>query len=79
MGTPGRAKALRALGARKRANRKRIQAGKKPIVGGKQVSASSFTKATGKSVASIKKGPKPGKSQRQPRKAIVQKWGKAAV
>jgi hypothetical protein len=40
--TPGRRRSLRALAARKRANVRRVAAGKRPIVGGKQVSASSI-------------------------------------
>jgi hypothetical protein len=40
--TPGRRRALRALARRKRANVRRVAAGKRPIVGGKQVSAKSI-------------------------------------
>lgn len=39
MSTPGRRRALKALAARKRTNVDRVADGKKPIVGGKQVSA----------------------------------------
>lgn len=41
MSTPGRRKALKALARRKRINVDRVAAGKKPIVDGKKVSASS--------------------------------------
>lgn len=47
MSTPGRRKALKALAARKRANKARIKAGKKPIIAGKKVSLSTFRKKTG--------------------------------
>jgi hypothetical protein len=47
MSTPGRRKALKALARRKRSNKKRIAAGKKPILGGKQVSLRTFNKKTG--------------------------------
>ena len=79
MSTPGKAKALRALGAAKRRNRQRIQAGKKPIIGGRKVSPGKFKATTGESVSKVKKGSKPGKSQRQSKQAIVSKWGKSAV
>ena len=46
MSTPGRRKALKALASRKRANKARIKAGKKPILGGKKVSLSTFRKKT---------------------------------
>ena len=42
MSTPGRRKALKALGNRKRINRDRVARGEKPIVGGKKVSAKSI-------------------------------------
>lgn len=42
MSTPGRARALRALGAKKRANVRRVAKGLKPIVAGKKVSAKSL-------------------------------------
>lgn len=42
MSTPGRRKALRALAARRRLNLRRVAAGKRPIVGGKKVSAKSI-------------------------------------
>jgi hypothetical protein len=47
MSTPGRRKALRRLGGRRRANRNRIAAGKKPILGGKQVTLKTFNRRTG--------------------------------
>jgi hypothetical protein len=47
MSTPGRRRALRALAARKRANRNRIAKGQKPIVGGKAVTLSTFNRKTG--------------------------------
>jgi hypothetical protein len=47
MSTPGRRKALKALAKRKRANARRIVEGKKPILGGKKVAISTFTKKTG--------------------------------
>jgi hypothetical protein len=47
MSTPGRRRALKALGSRRRANRNRIAAGKKPIIGGKQVTLGTFNKKTG--------------------------------
>lgn len=51
MSTPGRRRALRALARRRRANRNRIAQGKKPILEGKQVSASTFRKKTGASTS----------------------------
>lgn len=51
MSTPGRRKSLRALGRRKRSNTARIAAGKKPILGGKPVSPSTFRKRTGASTS----------------------------
>lgn len=39
MSTPGRRRALKALSRRKRSNLRRVASGKKPIVGGKKVSA----------------------------------------
>lgn len=42
MSTPGRRRALKALARRKRANVRRVAEGKKPIVGGKKVSAKSI-------------------------------------
>lgn len=48
MTTPGRRKALKALAARRRANKARIKAGKKPIIGGKKVSLSTFRRKTSK-------------------------------
>jgi hypothetical protein len=42
MSTPGIRRALKALARRKRANVNRVARGKKPIVGGKKVSASSI-------------------------------------
>lgn len=51
MSTPGRRKALRALGRRKRSNTARLAAGKNPILGGKQVSKATFRKRTGASTS----------------------------
>ncbi len=42
MSTPGRRRALKALAAKKKANVNRVARGKKPIVGGKKVSAKSI-------------------------------------
>ncbi len=42
MSTPGRRRALKALAARKETNLHRVAQGKKPIVGGKQVSPGSI-------------------------------------
>lgn len=47
MGSPGRRKALKALGAARRRNLKRVAQGKKPIVKGKKVALSTFAKKTG--------------------------------
>ena len=47
MGTPGRRRALRALAKRRGNNTRRIARGQKPIMGGKQVSLSTFNKKTG--------------------------------
>ncbi len=44
MSTPGRRRALKALGRRKRLNKARVKAGKKPIIGGKKVSLSTYNK-----------------------------------
>lgn len=52
--TKGIAKALRALGATKSANRKRIAAGKKPRVAGKSVSLKTFNKQTGANLSKTK-------------------------
>lgn len=46
MSTPGRRRALKALGARKRANVNRVASGKKPIIDGKQVTLATFNKKT---------------------------------
>lgn len=57
MSTPGRRKALRALGRSRRANRNRIAAGRRPILTNprtgkrEQVSASTFRKRTGASAS----------------------------
>jgi len=51
MSTPGRRRALRALGRRRAANTRRLAAGKKPILGGKQVSKGTFRKRTGASAS----------------------------
>lgn len=48
MSTPARRRALKALAKRKRANKQRIKQGKKPIIGGKKVSMSTFRRKTGK-------------------------------
>lgn len=42
MSTPGRRRALKALARRKRANKRRVAQGKKPIIGGKKVSKSTY-------------------------------------
>lgn len=55
MSTPGRRKALKKLGARKRANVSRVAAGKKPIIGGKQVAVSTLAKKGGPSSKSAAK------------------------
>lgn len=48
MSTPGRRRALRALGAAKRKNRERYERGEKTaIIGGKQVSFNTMFKNTG--------------------------------
>jgi len=57
MSTPGRRKALRALAKRRRQNVDRVAAGKKPIVDGKKVSASSIG-LTKKKAQRIKKNRK---------------------
>lgn len=54
MSTPGRRKALKALARRKRANTNRLAAGKKPILGGKQVSKGTFRSKTGASASQAK-------------------------
>jgi hypothetical protein len=45
--TPGIRRALKALAGRRRSNKRRIRAGKKPIIGGKKVSMSTFRRKTG--------------------------------
>lgn len=55
MGTRGKVKALTALGAQRSKNKARILEGKAPVIGGKKVSAKKFKKATGTSVATVKK------------------------
>jgi hypothetical protein len=55
MSTPGRAYALRRLGATKKANTRALAAGKKPTLGGKKVSAATYTKRTGMTKARAKK------------------------
>jgi len=47
MGTPGRRRSLKALGAARRRNLRRVAQGKKPIVKGKKVALSTFAKKTG--------------------------------
>lgn len=47
MSTPGRRKALKALGARKRGNARRLARGENPIIGGKRVSKKTFRAKTG--------------------------------
>ncbi len=47
MGTKGRRKALKALASTRRANVTRLASGKKPKMGGKSVSPSTFAKKTG--------------------------------
>ena len=47
MSTPGRRRALRALGRRKRANVSRVARGLKPILGGKKVTLATFNRKTG--------------------------------
>jgi hypothetical protein len=54
MSTPGRRKALKALSGRKRANRNRVAQGKKPIIGGKQVSLKTFNRKTGAGLTKTK-------------------------
>jgi len=44
MGTPGRRRALKALAARKRTNKKRRQQGKKPVPKGRKVRGSGARK-----------------------------------
>jgi hypothetical protein len=63
MSTPGRRKALKALARRKRANVNRVAAGKKPIVGGKKVSAKSIglTKTKAKRLQSDRRKRKKGR------------------
>lgn len=62
MSTPGRRRALRALAARKRANRQRIRRGEKPILEdprtgkNRKVSLATYRRRTGASVRRIKKG-----------------------
>jgi len=48
-------KALKALGKRKSANKARIKAGKKPILGGKEVSLQTFIKKTSLTKGKVKK------------------------
>lgn len=47
MSTPGRRRALRALGARKRGNARRLARGENPILGGRRVSKKTFRARTG--------------------------------
>lgn len=54
MSTPGRRKALRALGARRRSNRNRIASGQSPIMGGKKVSLKTFNQRTGANMTKSK-------------------------
>lgn len=61
MCSPGRRKALKALGATKTRNRNRIAVGKKPVIAGKAVSLKTFNKKTGAKMSKgkaqrIKKG-----------------------
>ena len=42
LSTPGRRRALKALGAKRRSNLRRVAAGKSPVVAGKKVSARSL-------------------------------------
>jgi hypothetical protein len=65
MSTPGRRKALKAIGARKRQNRKRIKRGESPILQDKKgrnrrVSLATFRKRTGTTKAAIKRIRKKG-------------------
>lgn len=55
MSTPGRARALRALAARKRSNTARMARGEKPIIGGKKVTPATYTRRTGMTKAKAKK------------------------
>lgn len=79
MGTPGKAKALRALGKAKRKNRARIAKGEAPVIEGEKVSAATFAKKTGTTVAKVKEGGPPQESEAKSKAAIVKKWGKKAV
>lgn len=53
--TPGIRRSLRALARTRRMNRERIQRGDKPVVGGKEVSDTTFKKLTGKDPAEVRK------------------------
>jgi hypothetical protein len=60
MSTPGIRRALRAIGARKRQNRKRIKRGESPVLKdkkgrNKRVSLTTFRKRTGMTKAAIKR------------------------
>jgi hypothetical protein len=66
--TPGRARALRALGRRKRANTRRIAKGLKPIVGGRQMSLSAFRKKTGSKTTKAKAKIVAGRRSRRTRR-----------
>jgi len=54
MSTPGRRKALKSLSKAKKSNKKRIQAGKSPVIGGKKVSLKKFVRETGATAKTIK-------------------------
>jgi len=53
--TPGIRRALKALAKKKRANKKRIAKGQKPIIAGKKVTAKQFAAKTSTTVAAVKK------------------------
>lgn len=54
MSTPGRRRALRALGRAKSANTRRLARGQNPKIGGKTVSKGTFRKKTGASTSKAK-------------------------
>lgn len=64
MGTPGRAFALRRMGETRRRNRNAVARGGKAKIGGKTVSAATYSKRTGmtktKAKAARKRSPKAG-------------------
>ena len=64
MSTPGRAYALRRLAATRRANRNAMAAGRKPTLGGKRVSAATFTRRTGVTKTAARKRTKASSSSR---------------